>query len=80
MTLWFSPPVPVRTERVGITLHVNSVQGAAAELLKWPQRGPLWNHAVNMCIDALALEVEPEVARDAFREAAAEEGMLLPVI
>ncbi|WP_352559350.1 DUF982 domain-containing protein [Mesorhizobium caraganae] len=28
------------------------------------------------CMQALALEVEPEVARDAFSEAAAEEGLL----
>ncbi|MER8602344.1 DUF982 domain-containing protein [Mesorhizobium sp. M1156] len=62
-------------ERPGITLNVNNVQPAAEELLKWNQRGcPLGNRAVRVCIAALAGEVSPEAARDAFREA--EEGVL----
>jgi hypothetical protein len=74
--LWFSPPVSVKTDRTGVTHHVNNVQGAAQELLKWKLKGPLWNRAVRVCIAAIAGEVPPEEARDAFRAAAVEEGVL----
>ncbi|MEI9409907.1 DUF982 domain-containing protein [Mesorhizobium salmacidum] len=75
--LWFSPNVPVRTS-VGQCYNCNNVQGAITELLKWSKRGPKWQIAADLCIDALDHKVRPEIVRDAFREAAEEEGVLLP--
>ncbi|MBZ9674043.1 DUF982 domain-containing protein [Mesorhizobium sp. ES1-3] len=74
--LWFSPNVPVRTD-AGHRYNCNNVQGAIAELLKWSKRGPKWQIAADLCLDALDHKVRPEVVREAFREAAVEEGKLL---
>lgn len=78
--IWFSPAVPVRTKRPGVRYNVTSVEGASEQLLEWTKRGPRWNKAVRVCIAAIAGEMAPEEARDAFRAAAKEEGMLLPPI
>ncbi|WP_352775797.1 DUF982 domain-containing protein [Mesorhizobium sp. M0571] len=75
-THWFSPPVPVRTERAGMTRNVNNVEAAGQELMKWTKRGPKWNQAVRVCIACIADQMEPEEARKAFLAAAEEEGML----
>lgn len=75
--LWWNGRVPVRGEGPGITIMVGDVQRAAEMLLGWPLRGPLWRLAVQACVDAMEGKVTPDVARDAFREAAAEEGMYM---
>lgn len=38
-TIWFSPPVFVKTELVGVSYACNNVRGAAEQLLKWPKKG-----------------------------------------
>jgi hypothetical protein len=78
---WFSPPVNVRTpERVGLRLHVNSVEVAAEELLKWDRRGPQWRKAVASCMAALKGKATPEQARKAFEAAAKEAGCCSRVV
>ncbi|PBB16525.1 DUF982 domain-containing protein [Mesorhizobium sp. WSM4313] len=74
--LWFSPPIPVKTPRIGIRHEINNVQAAAENLLEWPKRGRNWNKAVKACLAALAGDVPPEDVRVAFEAAAREEGML----
>ncbi|AZO09702.1 DUF982 domain-containing protein [Mesorhizobium sp. M3A.F.Ca.ET.080.04.2.1] len=74
---WFSPPVAVKTSRVGVTYQCNSVEGAAEQLLQWTKRGPKWHSAVQLCMDAMVERVKPELVRRAFLEAAKEEGKLL---
>jgi hypothetical protein len=78
--IWFSPPVPVKAERAGLRYEVNSVEGAAGDLLKWPWGGHKWEMAVRACIAALAGEAPPNEVRAAFVAAADEAGMLLPTI
>ncbi|RUV18892.1 DUF982 domain-containing protein [Mesorhizobium sp. M7A.F.Ca.MR.245.00.0.0] len=73
---WFSPVVPVRTEKVGITLGVSNVEAAAEELMKWPEKGPKWNKAVQLCIDCFEDRASPQDVQKAFEEAAKEQGML----
>ncbi|MER8396403.1 DUF982 domain-containing protein [Mesorhizobium sp. M0045] len=75
-THWFSPPVYVKTDRPGITYGCNNVEGAAEELMKWTERGPKWNLAVQACSDAFEGRVSPNDVRKAFEEAAEEEGVL----
>lgn len=73
----FSPAVDVRApETVCLRLHVNSVEVAAEELLKWLKRGPRWRKAVESCVAGLEDKVTPEQARKAFEAAAKETGML----
>jgi hypothetical protein len=74
--LWFSPPVPVRTKRVGMTREVSSVEAAAEELLTWEKQGAAWRKAVQACIDAGEGTKTPEDARKAFQAAAKACGML----
>ncbi|TIS54215.1 DUF982 domain-containing protein [Mesorhizobium sp.] len=76
--LWFSPPVPVRTDRDGVACNVDSVEDAAEQLVKWTRRGPKWNKAVRVCVAALAGELTAEDVRIAFKAAAKEEKMLFP--
>lgn len=78
-TRWFSPAVPVRTNQ-GFRYNVNSVEGAARELLEWKKRGPKWNQAVRVCMAGLANEMTPAQVREAFLAAAIEENRLLPPI
>ncbi|MBZ9852775.1 DUF982 domain-containing protein [Mesorhizobium sp. CA13] len=74
--LWFSPPVPVKTKRVGVTREVNSVDAAAEELLTWHKRNAQWQTAVKACIAAKEGTRTPEAARQAFLTAAKACGML----
>jgi hypothetical protein len=76
-TLWFSPAVPVRTERVGLTRNVNNVEAAAEELLKWTKRGPKWQKAAQACYAALEGTGSPEEVRNSFEAAAKASGMLM---
>ncbi|MDX8450327.1 DUF982 domain-containing protein [Mesorhizobium captivum] len=73
-TLWFSPPVSIKTSQPGVCYEVNNVQAAAENLLGWPYRGRNWNKAVQACLAALAGRL---MIRIAFEAAATEEGMLL---
>ncbi|MER9586825.1 DUF982 domain-containing protein [Mesorhizobium sp. M0276] len=57
--------------------HVNNVERAAEELLKWTKRGPKWNYAVRICMACLADQMPTQEARKAFESAANEEGMFL---
>ncbi|RUX93796.1 MULTISPECIES: DUF982 domain-containing protein [unclassified Mesorhizobium] len=74
--LWFSPTVPVRTTRVGMTREVSSVEAAAEELLTWEKRGAPWRRAVQACIDAGEGRTTAGEARKAFLAAAKACGML----
>lgn len=76
-TLWFNPPVSVKTRQQGVRYEVNNVQAAAENLLEWPNRGRHWNKAVQACLAALAGDLSPDDVRTAFEAAAREEGMLL---
>ncbi|MER9133525.1 DUF982 domain-containing protein [Mesorhizobium sp. M0768] len=76
--LWFLPPVYVKTEHDGFRYGVHSVQAAAEELVLWTKRGPKWQEAERVCADAMRRKVSPKQARDAFEEAAKEEGMIFP--
>ncbi|SJM33077.1 conserved hypothetical protein [Mesorhizobium delmotii] len=51
-TFWFSPPVFVKTELVGVSYACNNVRGASEQLLKWPKRGPKWHRASALCLAA----------------------------
>lgn len=73
---WFSPPVFVATESLGVTMKITNVQSAAEELLKWGRRGPEWRNAVAMCTASLEGKRPAFVARKAFEAAARESGML----
>ncbi|TPL49287.1 DUF982 domain-containing protein [Mesorhizobium sp. B2-4-4] len=74
--LWFSPPVPVKTKRVGMTREVSSVEAAAEELLTWEKQGAAWRKAIQACIDAGEGRKSAEAARKAFLAAAKACGML----
>jgi hypothetical protein len=74
--LWFSPPVPVRTKRIGTTREVSSVEAAAEELLTWEKQGAAWRKAVQACIDAGEGRTTAGEARKAFLAAAKACGML----
>ncbi|TPL07584.1 DUF982 domain-containing protein [Mesorhizobium sp. B2-4-14] len=76
--LWWNGRVPVRGERPGLTMMVGDVQKASEILLRWNLKGPRWKLAVKACVDAMEGRIAPDEARDAFREAAAEQGMYLP--
>jgi hypothetical protein len=74
--LWFSPPVPVRTARIGMTHNVNNVDAAAEELLTWEKRNAKWRAAVEACIAAKEGTMTPDAVRTAFVAAAKACGML----
>ncbi|TIM65667.1 MAG: DUF982 domain-containing protein [Mesorhizobium sp.] len=77
-TIWFSPPVFVKTELVGVSYACNNVRGASEQLLKWNKRGPKWHRASALCLSALeGEEVDPKEIRQAFEAAAKEAKMLL---
>jgi hypothetical protein len=73
MLLWFSPPVYIKTNCIGMRAGINHVQRAAEQLLTWTKRGPKCKQAVEACVDAMEDDRRPQ----AFEEAAIEEGMLL---
>lgn len=75
--VWFSPPVKVKSGKIGVISSVNNVAFAAESLLKWTKRGPKWRKAVQTCMDALGGKKSPEDARKAFEAAARESGMLI---
>jgi hypothetical protein len=75
--IWFHPPVDVATQKLGRTVAVNSVERAAEQLMEWPGRGPLWQAAVLTCMSAMEGKASADEAREAFRMAAEEAGMLL---
>jgi hypothetical protein len=75
---WFSPPVTVRTDKMGVRYNVTSVEGGAEELLKWTKRGPRWNKAVRIAMAVIADQIDAAEFRKAFEAAAKEEGRLLP--
>ncbi|RWC38147.1 MAG: DUF982 domain-containing protein [Mesorhizobium sp.] len=78
-TLWFSPPVFVKTELVGVSYACNNVRGASEQLLKWNKRGPKWHRASALCLSALeGEEVDPKEIREAFEAAAKEAKKLIP--
>jgi Protein of unknown function (DUF982) len=66
--------------RVGTRRNVGSVQEAAEILVSshWPKpRGPRHREAATACLQALAGEINPEIARLAFMAAAHEAGILI---
>jgi Protein of unknown function (DUF982) len=66
--------------RVGTRRNVGSVQEAAEILVAshWPQpRGPRHREAATACLQVLAGEINPEIARLAFMAAAHEAGILI---
>ncbi|RUU76141.1 DUF982 domain-containing protein [Mesorhizobium sp. M7A.F.Ca.MR.362.00.0.0] len=74
---WFSPGVPVRTDKPGVSLLVTSVEAASDQLLGWAGRGPHWERAVKVCAAAMAGQATAQEARRCFRLAAKEAGMLI---
>lgn len=74
--LWFSPAIPVKTTRIGMTRQVSSVEAAAEELLTWDKQGAAWRKAVQACVDAGEGRTTAEQARKAFLAAAKACGML----
>ncbi|CAH2405281.1 DUF982 domain-containing protein [Mesorhizobium ventifaucium] len=78
-TFWFSPPVFVKTELVGVSYGCKNVRGAAEQLLKWTKRGPKWHRASALCLQALGgEEVDLKEVRKDLEAAAEEEGVLWP--
>jgi hypothetical protein len=66
--------------RVGMWRNVGLVQEAAEILVSshWPKpRGPRHREAAEACLQALAGEINPEIARLAFMAAAHEAGILI---
>jgi hypothetical protein len=66
--------------RAGSVHNTGSVQEAAEILVAshWPRpRGPRHREAATACLQALAGEINPEIARLAFMAAAAEAGILI---
>lgn len=74
---WFSPPVTVRSSNSGARYNCNNVEGAARELMEWNNHGPKWNQAVRACMSCFAGEMTTKDVREAFMDAAEEEGKLL---
>jgi hypothetical protein len=75
--IWFSPAVPILIGRDRV--NVNSVQRAAEILMsdEWPTHGVMCERAAQALIDALNGSGSVEEARDAFRDAAEEAGVLV---
>ena len=73
---WFHPPVYIRTDRPWLTYVCTNVEGAAAQLMKWPKRGPKWKEAIDACTALIKGERTPDDVRKAFEAAAEEEGLL----
>jgi hypothetical protein len=74
----FHPPVKVATERPGRCVAVKSVERASEILLSWGVRSHAWRAAAELCEAASEGRVSADEAREAFRRAAEEAGMLLP--
>lgn len=76
--LWFSPPVRVKTSRVGHILEVKSVETCIEQMRVWPKIGPKLRAAYPVCYGALEGSYTVEQAREAFIAAAKEAKVLLP--
>lgn len=74
---WFNPAVTIETERPGQCYAVTSVERAAELLLDWPNDGPEWRRAVEVCTAALQGEEPASAARSAFLAAAKAAGRLI---
>jgi hypothetical protein len=74
---WFNPAVRVLAGRR--VQHVTSLQRAAEILLSedWPVRGQMWKTATQAIIHAQAGAITPNEAKEAFRDAAEEAGVLV---
>ncbi|RWP62570.1 DUF982 domain-containing protein [Mesorhizobium sp.] len=74
-----NPPAHVKTDRPGLRDGVSHVEGAAEQLLEWTRKGPKWQRASALCLQALGgEEVDLKEVRRAFEAAAEEEGVLWP--
>ena len=69
----------IRTSRIGRLRNVGSVAEAAEYLVgsDWPRRGAQHCAAATACLQALAGEISPEAARQAFIAAAREAGIFI---
>lgn len=74
--LWFDPPVSVEGDRPSLIIVISTVERAAEVLLNWGERGPKWRAAVQACMDAMSGAGTADKAREAFIEAAEENGRL----
>jgi hypothetical protein len=77
--VWFSKPISVSVGITGTVRHVSSAR-QAIDLLKnhWPGAGTeKHRHAQHVCLEAINGLKKPEVAREAFVEAAREARILV---
>jgi hypothetical protein len=73
----WSPPVPVRTGRVGLTYNVTDANAALEQLWTWDHKNRQVKKAVSVCsafMEGLATTAE---ARNAFEDAARATGNLM---
>ncbi|TIP78711.1 MAG: DUF982 domain-containing protein, partial [Mesorhizobium sp.] len=64
---WFHPPVHIETDKPGLTYVCTNVEGAAAELMKWTKRGPMWKETVEVCMALIEGERTPDDVRKGLR-------------
>jgi hypothetical protein len=77
-SLWFVPPVFVKTETDGVRHGCNNTRAALEHLKRWTRRGPRWYKAWTLCLSALEGDpIDPHVIRKAFVAAAKEAEMYL---
>ncbi|RWA97451.1 DUF982 domain-containing protein [Mesorhizobium sp.] len=77
-TLWFVPPVFVKSETDGARHGCNNARAALEQLKTWTRRGPHWHKAWTLCLSALEGDpIDPHVIRKAFVAAAKEAEMYL---
>ncbi|RWO01208.1 DUF982 domain-containing protein [Mesorhizobium sp.] len=73
-TLWFVPPVFVKTETEG----GSNARAALDQLRTWTRRGPHWHKAWTLCLSALEGDpIDSHVIRKAFVAAAKDAEMYL---
>ncbi|RWB99646.1 MULTISPECIES: hypothetical protein [unclassified Mesorhizobium] len=49
-TLWFVPPVFVKSETNGVRHGCNNARAALKQLKRWTRRGPCWHKAWTLCL------------------------------
>jgi hypothetical protein len=77
--MWWSPPVPVRTNVVGRTYGVSNVKRAIETLDEWGGRkNPKLRRAIDVCSKAMEGLATVEEARAAFEKAAIATDRLMP--
>lgn len=76
-TIGFHPPVKVATERPGRSAGVSSAERASEILLSWGVRNNAWLKATDLCEAASEGRASIDEAREAFRRAAEEAGVLI---